>query len=361
MYLILSVPSDLHARAVEHSAGAIGCSVELHGSLTSTPLSDSSIWLGENIAKVRVAGAGLLRSVWNRRPVRPELPRMIREEDRKFVSQQWHDHYQGLMNLSPLTGTFWVNKYQEAIVAESKAYQLYVAANLGFSVPKTLISNDPEEVRGFVSRVGNCVFKAFSPFAWVDCSSGNRNIAVTQNVTLEQLQVDGTIRLAPGIYQESIIKRHELRVTVVGDRQFAMQVTTRQAGVDWRNAVYEGDSDIQAVALPESLARKIHELLRALGLVYGTVDLGVDGDGKVYFFEINQAGQFLYVEDKLPEFPLLACFTSMFLQGRVDYSLPVDHAPMSFASYRHSEAYEGWLSEYEFAQLEDSPGVAYVK
>lgn len=359
MYLILSSKSDLHARAVEFSASVAGYTVQVHGSFASGLISNSSIWVDGVSSQVTVGNARALRSVWYRRPADPTPPYAVGPDDRKFVLQQWREHVQCIAKVSPISGAFWINRREEAVAAENKAYQLSIAAKLGFSIPRTLISSDPDDVREFVSKVGACIFKAFSAFAWVDSSSGSRSITVTQNITADHIRHDEAIRVAPGIYQEKIEKKHELRVTVIGDRLFAMQVTARKSGVDWRGAVYEG-ADVQAVVLPGALESRIRQLMSALGLVYGAVDLGVDHGGRIYFFEINQGGQFLHVEEKLPELPLLACFTSMFLQARPDYDVPHDHERMSLSSYRADESYCDWQSEFACAQLEESPHISHV-
>jgi hypothetical protein len=48
--------------------------------------------------------------------------------------------------------------------------------------------------------------------------------------------------------------------------------------------------------LPAEVGEKLLAPMRRLGLEYGTIDLRLTPDGEYVFFEVNPAGQFLFVE-----------------------------------------------------------------
>ena len=56
------------------------------------------------------------------------------------------------------------------------------------------------------------------------------------------------------------------------------------------------------------MAEWCRALLRRLGLVFGCIDFIVTPEGEYVFLEVNQMGQFLWVELANPEFPLLQAF-----------------------------------------------------
>jgi hypothetical protein len=60
------------------------------------------------------------------------------------------------------------------------------------------------------------------------------------------------------------------------------------------------------------------DLLRRLGLVFGCLDFIVTPAGDFVFLEINEMGQFLFVE-KYTDLLLLDAFSEFMLQGRVDF------------------------------------------
>jgi len=52
-----------------------------------------------------------------------------------------------------------------------------------------------------------------------------------------------------------------------------------------------------AISLAD-VSDKLLALLQRLGLVYGAIDMRRTPDGEYYFFEVNTAGEFLFVEDR---------------------------------------------------------------
>ena len=48
--------------------------------------------------------------------------------------------------------------------------------------------------------------------------------------------------------------------------------------------------------MPDEVVGRLQSVLRALGLETGSFDLRQYPSGKLYFFEVNPAGQFLYLD-----------------------------------------------------------------
>ena len=60
-----------------------------------------------------------------------------------------------------------------------------------------------------------------------------------------------------------------------------------------------GDAALSAENLPATADGTICcALLQRLGLVYGAIDMRRTPDGEYYFFEVNTAGEFLFIEDR---------------------------------------------------------------
>src|SRR3546814_19765329 len=77
--------------------------------------------------------------------------------------------------------------------------------------------------------------------------------------------------------------------------------------------------------------------MRELGIVFGCFDLAIDGKGEAHFLEVNQAGQFLFVEEMAPQLPLLQAMFAMLAQGRTDYRLEPDPSLTYAASPARAE------------------------
>src|SRR4029450_8150883 len=104
------------------------------------------------------------------------------------------------------------------------------------------------------------------------------------------------VRLAPVIFQQFIPAESDLRITAVGGKLFPAAIRSSDGLVDFRLSV--GDAALSAEQLPVSLSEKLLALLKRLGLVYGAIDMRRTPDGEYYFFEVNTAGEFLFVEDR---------------------------------------------------------------
>jgi glutathione synthase/RimK-type ligase-like ATP-grasp enzyme len=97
------------------------------------------------------------------------------------------------------------------------------------------------------------------------------------------------------IVQEKIHKGVDVRVNIFGDAVFACEVRTSvpQAELDWR---IEMTAQWFEHELPQEVADKLKNLMRALNLDYGCLDLRRRPDGRYCFFEVNPSGQFLFAE-----------------------------------------------------------------
>jgi glutathione synthase/RimK-type ligase-like ATP-grasp enzyme len=103
------------------------------------------------------------------------------------------------------------------------------------------------------------------------------------------------VRLAPVIFQRYLPAGVDLRITAVGDRLFAAEaVNAGEYKIDVR---FNTAVTYRPHRLPEDVASKLLALQRRLGLEYGAIDMRRTPEGEYVFFEVNPAGQFLYVEE----------------------------------------------------------------
>jgi hypothetical protein len=110
-------------------------------------------------------------------------------------------------------------------------------------------------------------------------------------------------------------KACELRITCMGEELIAARLdsqSTQQGKTDWRVAQL-GELAITQVELPVELQQRCRALLRRMGLVFGCIDVIVTPEGEHVFLEINQMGQFLWVEEMCPEVPMLQTFCEFLL------------------------------------------------
>jgi hypothetical protein len=273
-----------------------------------------------------------VETVWFRRINDLGLAPNMSPEDKEFAE---NESFCMLLSLGDLLAKrFWVNPLHVALATDGgngKIAQLEMARKLGLTVPRTLATNDP--ARAFLSECSPAIYKAFrSPVRAVKDEQGEELGAAIFTTKLDAkalAQLDG-VRHAPCIFQELIPKKVELRVTVMGTRVFACEIHSQvreESAVDFRRDQGMSKTPHAPHDLPPEIAQKLVALNEQLGLVYGAADLILTPEGRYVFLEVNQQGQFLWLEE-LAGLPLLENFTEMLIQGRKDYDCNAPlHAP----------------------------------
>lgn len=238
-----------------------------------------------------------IRSIWYRRfrvPARPEsmdpgiYDFCVRESRNALLG--------GVLGRS----CRWMSRPDAIWRAEFKPYQLEVAATIGLTFPKTLISNIPNAVRSFFGECeGQMIAKPVRSGHIVQ--EGVDHAVYTTRIAPEDLHELQDASLSPTIYQELVPKRFDLRVTVVGRKVFAAAIesqTDPDAAIDWRRT---SDPKLphHAFCLPSDIERQLLAFMDALNLQYGAIDLVLTPDGRYVFLEVNPNGQWLWLDDML--------------------------------------------------------------
>lgn len=237
-----------------------------------------------------------IKSVWYRRNVAPTLPTDLDTGIREFCERESRAFLEG--TLVGLPTRRWLSYPQAIWCAEHKPYQLTIAAQLGFTLPDTIVTNDEEDIRDF-ARGRQLVAKAVHS-GYIAGSHGNQAI-FTSALGADDLEDLSGLVLAPVIFQERIKKTSDIRVTVVGGEIFATEILSQSRAssrVDWR-ATDDPHMEHRIHELPSSLAQRCSQLVSQLGLSFAAIDLALTADGRYVFFEINPNGEWLWLEDKL--------------------------------------------------------------
>lgn len=264
--------------------------------------------------------------VWNRRPAKPVMPDILHPDDIQNAMKENQMFYQSLWQVI-LPGAKWINLPNDALRANAKALQLRIAMETGLKIPATLISNDPAKIKAFIKQYNKkVIYKSLYPVAWFE-SDGLR-LTYTSAISLSDLPLDPVLRASPGIFQERIDKAYELRVTYFGDHYVAVKINSQKhdkAKMDWRAAPGH-ELELEEVELPDAIDSKCRALMKKLNLIFGCLDLIVSCDKEYYFLEINEQGQFLWIEEINPKIQMLRSFVS-FVTGEI--------AGITLADFKH--------------------------
>ena len=196
-----------------------------------------------------------------------------------------------------------VNRYSASRLVRNKAVQLRLAAGSGLKIPETLMANSPEAVREFFDRNPHqAICKAFATHVWQ--RQGSTDVTVTETFSLnrEELPADDEVfTYAPAIYQEKVRKQFDVRAVLMGERVYSFAVRTPANSLDWRHDAALRNVAVERIATPAAVESGILRFAAAAGVCTGSLDLAVDRNGEWWFLEINEQGQFLWLDDFCPQ------------------------------------------------------------
>jgi glutathione synthase/RimK-type ligase-like ATP-grasp enzyme len=200
--------------------------------------------------------------------------------------------------------------------ADHKELQLKLARKSGLDTPRTLISNDPEEIRHFHDLLdGKVITKMQSSFAIY--RKGKEMVVFTNPVNSRDLRDLEGVRYCPMTFQERVDKSLELRATVVGNRVFTASIDSQRsdaAAVDWRRDGAGLIEDWKEYALPRQVEQALVTVVRQFGLHYAAADFIVTPEGRHIFLEINAGGEWFWLQ-RTPGLPIAEAIADALLNA----------------------------------------------
>lgn len=172
--------------------------------------------------------------IWLRRPfINNLMLEDLHSGDRGFVA---HEIWLAKRSLfSALDAHFVVNPLLSKLGADAKLLQLIVASQVGLKIPDTLVSNDPGDVKYFVSLHENCIVKYFHGQTWLldnENDSTNKGHVLTNYTTKLNNEIitsvpPKSIQSSPAIYQKRLEKLYDLRLIVCGKSILAVRIDSQ--------------------------------------------------------------------------------------------------------------------------------------
>jgi hypothetical protein len=174
----------------------------------------------------------------------------------------------------------------------------------------------PHLVRDLARRRSRARCAAVSGAARSTLRAASDGVRYTNVVSHRDIGYFKAVRQGPVIFQGYVPKRLELRITIIGDAIFPVEIhsqVARRTRHDWRH--YEHfNTPMYIHALPPEIERKLRQLVSQLGLNFGAIDMVLTPDGRYVFLELNPNGQFLWMEE-LMGFPMSDAMCDLLLSG----------------------------------------------
>jgi len=266
-----------------------------------TPAGASLSFAGHDVELAAVT------AIWFRRPVLPRLD-SIDGARGQWAAREAREALDGVWRT--FEGRF-VNRPERNQLAGVKPEQLVRAARHGFSVPKTLVTNDPAAAGAFLDDTPEAICKPL----YSGRVPGGEEEGLFFTTLLDDAARQAVRELGPEpyLFQEFVDKRYDVRVTVIGDEVFAVRIDSQavaEARVDWRKGAPSAAAH-SVEELPAEVAVRCLALTRDYGLEFAAIDLALS-DGGYVFFEVNPNGQWAWVE-QLTGLPLRARLADLLL------------------------------------------------
>ena len=234
-----------------------------------------------------------VQSAYFRRPSPPKYTKLSETSENQYIASEWLAFLKSIY--ARLEGK-WFNSPVSIALAEDKPKQLLLAREAGFRVPNGLITNVAHEI---IQKIGNSGL-IIKPVKQGLIEGKEERVIFTSGISELTTEHAAAISHAPSIFQQEIIKKFDVRVTVVGKQVFPVAIWSQDSEhtrVDWRKG---GRIDLrhQVIELPSDITKACIAITSRLNLTFGAIDLICDKENNYWFLEINPNGQWAWIENQ---------------------------------------------------------------
>jgi glutathione synthase/RimK-type ligase-like ATP-grasp enzyme len=306
LILIVSNAHDVTADFFERKLAAAG---ERFVRLNTECLADMPLTLtfGTRLAPERwanVRGSPLnlddIQGIYYRRPVQPHVPGNATTATKAWIANELRRAWGGFLAARP--DIRWVNHPLAVSAASYKPEQLARAERYGLRIPETLITSVPEEALAFCERHAyDLVVKPIGHGEIREAMPNQDRIVYTNVITPACKPLLERVVACPTLLQRRIAKAVDLRITVVEDECITVAMHSQDraiSAIDCRRENMQG-MRYSLTQLPSPIERTLVALVRSYGLLYAAIDMARDTDGEHWFFEVNPAGQWAWLEENV--------------------------------------------------------------
>ena len=203
----------------------------------------------------------------------------LKDSDQHRIA--FNDSMSALRSLIQACPARWVNSWQAYQFHKEKPLQLAKVKQMGVSIPSTLISNSPQQVREFVQDHKKVIFKPVY--------GGAHTQFITDN-HLEIQRLSQVLSISPVTIQE-YIEGTNIRTYVINGSVYSAEI--RSNSLDFRE---DPKSELLVVELPNSIQKQCLAITKALMLEWTAIDWRLKPTGEYIFLEANPSPMFMYFE-----------------------------------------------------------------
>ena len=196
------------------------------------------------------------------------------------------------------------------------------AADVGFEVPKTFLTNKSTSALEFSEMIGGDIaIKSLGAISVLSGAEKDQDHAQQYGIFTRRISADelyaarDKIAHMPTLFQEFVPKEYEMRVTCVGEQVFACKIETRASDLTADDYRFDTENLIHTATECPELVRPIQAYMKRFGLNFGCFDFIVKPTGQAVFLECNCNGQWYWMEKRTGQ-PISLAIASHLLRSR---------------------------------------------
>jgi ATP-GRASP peptide maturase of grasp-with-spasm system len=229
--------------------------------------------------------------IWNRRGYIPIIP--VNTKISSWTSYLKKEQLPVLETFEIFNKHNYIGSYFKEL-HNNKIINLKIAKDIGFTVPRTIITNNKKDLQSFINSNRKYITKSLvhSPLLETEESYYTGNGTVFFDIDLV------SDFFAPSLVQEYIEKDIEIRVFFIMDKFYSMAIFSQkdeQTKVDFRNYNDENPNRNVPFILPTEVLNKLKLFVKRIDCNTGSIDLILSPEGTYVFLEINPMGQYDWV------------------------------------------------------------------
>lgn len=211
-------------------------------------------------------------------------------EDYFFIIDEWRSSISDFFSQLEIK---WINTPSRTSISRNALLRL--AAQIGFEVPESIVTNDYVEAKLFCKAHGKCILKRVG-HSFPALPTGEIFPIYNQRLSFSDLTYNG-FSDTPVMIQKEIEKKYEYRVYFIQEDIIGFRVKCED-WIDWRersaaNLLWE------TIKLSECVEKKISRLMKLLGLNYAAIDFIEGTTGTLFFLEVNPNGTHIFLDNKV--------------------------------------------------------------
>lgn len=221
-----------------------------------------------------------------------------------------------------LLDCLWLNSIEAVEGHRNKNHQLHLLAQAGLRIPKTLVTNNPNQVRPFYEHCNGQVI--------VKPVRGGAHTTSVKDADLTPERLASLIH-SPVTFQEKI-EGVDIRVYWIGGVCFAAEI--RANSLDFRE---DPQAAIVPITLPPQVEADCTTLARVLGYHYSGIDIRRTPEGEYVFIEGNPAAMFTHFE-RQSGYPITKHLVDLMLSGKSGLMETIAPPPVTQVSQKANPA-----------------------